>query len=49
MKSYKDETDEGYFLEVDTQYLEKITWTSKWLNIFTGKDEYWTMWENIEI
>ena len=28
IKSYNEESDEGYFLEVDVQYPKKITWTS---------------------
>ena len=28
LKNYNKESDEGYFFEVDVQYLEKITWTS---------------------
>ena len=28
IKNYNEESDEGYFLEVDVQYLAKITWIS---------------------
>ena len=36
IKNYNEEIDEGYFLEVDIQYLEKL---SQWSTIFTRKNE----------
>ena len=41
IKNYKDESDEGYFLKVDVQYLKKITWNSLWFTVFTWKNEEW--------
>ena len=30
IKNYSEESDEGYFLEVDVQYLEKLLDWKKW-------------------
>ena len=38
IKNYNKESDEGYFLQVDAQYLEKFY---DWLTIFTWKNENW--------
>ena len=36
IKNYGEEIDEGYFLEVDVQFLKKL-----WFAIFTWEDEDW--------
>ena len=39
-KSYNDECDEGYFLEVIFNIWE-TTWSSQWFTIFTWKNRNW--------
>ena len=39
MKNYNEEIDEGYFLEVDVQYLEKLHELHSYLLFFNRKNE----------
>ena len=45
IKNSNEESDEAYFLKVDIQHPEKITWLLQWFTIFTWKDENWKNWK----